>query len=406
MADDDLQDIYRADGTFVSVYLPTPSALTQAGQLLTTRWKNLRRTLAADGADDDTLAAIDRALDVDTEAVTAQAGRTPQDALASRDDSAEHGAGAGLAVIAVGGTVRLVEALASFEGEGAGRVGPLPWLAPLLSARRERVPYLVVLADRAGADIAGYGPDDEVDVTIDAVNQGPAIERVKPGGWSQRRYQQRAIEAWEENAREVAAEVADLADRVGARFIGLAGDVHATRLLEADLPARWAPLVRRLDTGTRAAGGDDQALEEELHRLVRTVVAEDQVALIRTYREELGQRDRAATGPARVVEALQTGMVEHLLLAAGPGGDRTAWFGPQPLELALDEATLRSMGVEDPRQAHFDDVAVRAALGSGASVDLVPATIVDGHVAAVLRAVLAPARPTTGSSPGGGAADA
>ena len=49
------------------------------------------------------------------------------------------------------------------------------------------------------------------------------LRRVQPGGWSQSRYQRAAMEAWHHNAGDAAAATAELAERVGADVVVVAG---------------------------------------------------------------------------------------------------------------------------------------------------------------------------------------
>jgi hypothetical protein len=235
---------------------------------------------------------------------------------------------------------------------------------------------VIVLAERAGAEIYGFdaqgrGVEEEV-----VASSHEDVELVKAGGWSQRRYENRQVNTWEDNAREVAEEVAAIAKQVGAHVVGVRGDVHAVRLLRDALPADVAPLVRDLDGPGRLG---------EPHRLVDTVVAEETVAILRELKEEKGQHDRAADGPARTIEALQQATVQTLLVHDDPTDDRMAWFGPEPGHLALDEAGLRAMGVELPLPARLLDVCIRAAYGTSADVRVVPGAVVTDGLAAILR---------------------
>ena len=125
-----LDRLSEAEGPFVSVYLATIGAIENAAQHTATRWKSLRRELAEAGVDDATLDAIEPLL---------------PDA---------HQRGDGLAVIAAGGRVLLDESVPTPpRRETMYRVGPLPWLVPLLAWRQASLPHAVVLADRTGAEI-------------------------------------------------------------------------------------------------------------------------------------------------------------------------------------------------------------------------------------------------------------
>jgi peptide subunit release factor 1 (eRF1) len=385
----EISTLLDVDGPVVSAYLSTPSAEPNAAFRLTTHWKTLRGELAAEGADEPTLEAMDAALGVDTAAVMPQAAPAEDNrATQSVDAAADHTGGDVLALVAAGGQVLLRRSLPGPAVAGSARVAQVPWLTPVLEAGQRQVPYVVVLVDRTGADLHGYGMDNEVDATV--AGSHDQVERNHPGGWSARRYQQRAIDSWERNAGEVAAEVDSVANRLGARLVLVGGDEHAVSYLTAALPKRWQDRVRVLQHGARAAGGDAEALTAEVDELLQAAVAEDQAAVLERFREGLGQGRKAADGPARVTEALQAALVDTLLVHDDPGADpdeqRMAWFGPEPTQLALDRADLEAMGVGEQRQARLVDVAVRAALATGADVRVVPASVVRDGVGAILRA--------------------
>lgn len=80
------------------------------------------------------------------------------------------------------------------------------------------------------------------------------------------------------------------------------------------------------------------------------------------------------------------GQVEVLLLHDDPEDGRMAWFGPEPVHVATSPEDLRAMGVDDPQRGRLGDVLVRAALGTGAGVRILPDAqdLTDG-VGAVLR---------------------
>jgi hypothetical protein len=69
-----------------------------------------------------------------------------------------------------------------------------------------------------------------------------------------------------------------------------------------------------------------------------------------------------------------------------PDDARTAWFGPDPTQLAMTADDLRGLGVDEPVEGRLVDVAVRAALGTGAGIRVVqPGAGVSGGLGAVLR---------------------
>jgi hypothetical protein len=77
----------------------------------------------------------------------------------------------------------------------------------------------------------------------------------------------------------------------------------------------------------------------------------------------------AVEGAAATLAALARGQVATLLLTGLFLDDRrTAWFGPAPTDVAADRDALVGLGVPDPVEGRLVDVAVRAALGTGAEV--------------------------------------
>jgi hypothetical protein len=348
----EIADLFRHDGPFTSVYLDAQSDQPQAQQALETHWKTVRAALSAEGAGDDDLAAIDAAV----------ADRT-------------HIGGDTLAVIAAGGEVLLARHLPEPPRGDGWRLGLLPWVGPLVETAQTLLPHVIVIAERNGAEIYGFdasGRAVEQEVTTTTNDN---VELINAGGWSQRRYERRQVNTWEENAREVADEVASIAKQVSAHVIGVRGDVHAVRLLRDSLPAEVAPLMRSLD---------DHGVGEPT-RLVDTVVAEETVALLEQFKAGLGQGTHAVDGPEETLDALQKANVATLLVHDDATDDRMAWFGTDPTHLALDDATVRAMGAEHVHPARLIDVCLRAAYGTSADVRVVPSAVVTDGLAALLR---------------------
>lgn len=359
---DDIARLFASDGPFVTVYLDARSDQPQAQQQLLARWKTVRSQLSAEGATDDDLAAIDEVLGERT-----------------------HVGGDTFAAVAAGGRCLLARHLPEPPSSDAGYLGLLPRAGTLLESAQTLLPHLVVLVDRTGADVYGFTADGApVEEEVQGERQGPVVSRTPPGGWSQRRFQQRAINAWEENAQEVADEVTSLAKEVGARLVVVGGDVHAVRLLRENLHDEIGQVVE-LEGASRHPGSDVDHEAEGVKRLVDTVVAADTTAILREFREEKGQHDRFADGPARVFEALQSATVETLLVHDDPADGRTAWFGPEAPHLALDRTDLESMGVEHPHEARLIDVALKAAVQTSADVRVVPSATVTDGLGAILR---------------------
>ena len=308
-----LAELLRCRGPFLTLYLVTDAAVENAAHLAEEHWKAPRRALRGQGAPDALLERVDPLV-----------GRAHLEGLC-------------LAAAAAADGELLVEHFLEPPVADLARWAPLPWLVPLLEWRQRDVPHLVVLVDRTGADVLvvdGPGPDRDVEVR----GSDDVISQTAPGGWSQRRYQQRAIDSWEHNAGEVADAVGHLADAIAARLVVMAGDVRARHLVRDRLPERLSALVRF------AAGG------------------------------------------SAVCTALTEARVDTLVVAGDPLEEPTAWFGPDPVPVAVSASALRQLGVVDVEEAPLVDVAVRAALGTDAAVRVVPgAPGLENGLGALLR---------------------
>ena len=356
----DLAEVLGAGGPYVTLYLTTEADIDNAGPRSEQRWKTVRRDLAEAGAPEDVLAAID--------------GLVPD----------AHHEGQTLAVIANRDGILHVEHGPDVPPRDRAEVGPVPPLVPLIAVRQGFPTHVTVLADRTGADITVHR-HERPDVHREAGGDDFPIRQVGAGGWSQRRYQQRAENTWERNADDVAEQITALVDRHRPRLIVLAGDVRAVEMTHKALPSQVADLVTVVE-GSRAEDGSDQQFAEAVREQVAALVNSDVMDLLAKFREELGQDDRAADGPDDTLAALSRAQVEVLLVTDSPDDGRTALFGPEPNQVGREADTLRAMGVDDPGTAPLVDVAVRAALGTGAAVEVVPAgDLPSGRLGAILR---------------------
>jgi hypothetical protein len=346
----DIAACFDGRGPFVTVYLGTEAAIEQAAQKSGLRWKSLRRRLEENGAPAEALAAIDPLV---------------PDA---------HRLGRTLAVVADDSGLRLVRHEPDPPARDAGWVAPLPRVGPFIEWAQSVVPHIVVLADRAGADIVVFTRRADSIVTVgEDSSDDPDLRKSNPGGWSQRRYQQRAENLWERNARAVADEVAARADEVGARLVVVAGDVRALALLREHLPERTVDLLQEVD-GSRAPGSGLDEIADDVVKLAATVVAEDTVEVLRKFKEERARRERhlAVEGVKNTIDALAAARVDTLLVHDDPDDDRIAWFDPNSATVAQTRKALTEIGVAEPQKGRLVDVAIRAAFATGAAVRIVP----------------------------------
>lgn len=359
----DFAKVLEADGPFLSVMLDTTSNIENASQRAQAAWKPLRSNLADEGVPDQVLDAVE-----DVVPTAHESGET-LGVIANAKDGVLY-------------TDHWFEPVALSHGE----FDTLPRLAPFIVWRQANLPYVVVLTDREGADIEAYVPGGE-DIDLEVKGSTFPIRKVSAGGWSMKRYQNRAEEVWNKNAKQVADEVARVAAEINAPLVVLAGDVRASELLREHLPQETLALLKEIDGG-RKPDGSAETMAPTVRRMVQTAAAEATVAVLQKFREERGQMDRYADGPRAVCAALQESKVETLLVHEPQDDMRRAFFGPDPTHVAVDEADVKELGVDAPREGRLVDVLIRAALGTGAGVRVVPHTSSSGptdDVGAILR---------------------
>lgn len=360
-----LRPLFDRPGPWASVYLDASRSSENAEHEVGLRWRALRERLTERGADPATVQAVEEAV---------------------RDRPHLPGR-SGLAVFARDGRVALAEPLDAPPPTDEAHWAPLPHAMPLVAQRGEDIPYVRVIADRTGADLAGLAAGGiPRQRTVTGGEQFP-LRKVAAGGWSQRRYQQSAEVSWQRNAGDVAAAAVELAESVGAEVIVVGGDVRAVQLFTTRLPARWQERVVSTEAGSRHAGADRSALDDVTVQAVAEVAERHTRDVIDRYRAQRGDHG-AAGGLAEVVGALHRGQVDTVLLADDPSSTDELWIGwDDPSLVAVDAQTLRAAGVPQPERVRADAALLRAIVGTGAQLVLVgPDEVPLEHgIGAVLR---------------------
>jgi hypothetical protein len=227
-----------------------------------------------------------------------------------------------VAAFASQGTLWSATQLPDFEDGDSAAWAAWPRLIPLLRWEQHRLPVVTAVLRHGSAELAAYDADGAL--VADEFLQGPddEIESNAPGGWSQPRYQRRAVDSWAHNAAAFADRIARLAARVGAGLVVLAGDVRETHLVADRLP----PAVAATATTCRArplGDGHSGVRPEDLHRLVADAAAARRAALLEEFEEAVGQHG-AVEGPADVRRTLDVGAVLRLVVVAGVVADELA----------------------------------------------------------------------------------
>ncbi len=361
-----LRPLFDTPGPYATVYLDATRASEDAAHEIDLRWRAAREKLTADGAPAALLDAMEKA------------------ALTPTGASGDHG----LALVGAGERLLLARSLPGRPARETASWSPVPHLFPLVRAYAWTVPHVLVLVDRSGADISVYGPHGERldDHTVEGKTW--PLRKVPVGGWAHLRYQHKVENLWESNAETVAADIDRIVADTRAPLVLVGGDMRAMEKLESALGELAKAAYVRLETGGRAAGIDEEALDAAVERAVTERAIAAVTAVTGRFAEEQGRGGAAVDGHAPVVEALRRAQVETLLLQDDPSSTTTLWTSAEdPALVATTAVELTDLGVAAPVQDRADAVLLRALAGTDAGIVLTPQggpQLTDG-VGAVLR---------------------
>jgi hypothetical protein len=338
-----LRPLYAGEGKCASIYLDASPTADDTADLLALRWRAARDKLAEQGAEAATLDAMD-------EVVIGAARQEP-----------------GLAAFARSGELRFSARLPHPPRRQISRYAPLPHLMPLLAQYPPQVTQLRVEADRAGGEIMAVRAADAImKERIEGV--GWPVHKTSVGGWSQARYQRSAEEAWEENAKQLAAAVTAEARRAGTDLIVIGGDVRARMLLLEHL---GKPLRDGAVVVDREVSVDSELMAEAAEQASRARTEQEARRRLDSFRSQL-PHGTATEGLAETMAALRDGLASDVLIVDDPTSTATAWIGPEPADLAASEAELRERGITQLAMDRTDAAIVRAIVGTGAELWFVP----------------------------------
>ena len=249
----------------------------------------------------------------------------------------------------------------------------VPHLTPLLAWRQAHPAYVVAMVDRSGADLAVHPGHGAPPVMSSVTGSDDAIERTAPDGRPQDRYQQRAEDSWQHNARLAAHAAVAALELADARILLLGGDIRTVQFFTEALPlrVRSGVTVAHISGGRHSDGFRPHHERQVAEKVARAV--EGRTGDLLAELSDLGGPDgRGLDRPSAVIKALSQGRVRTLLVAEAPDRARVAWFGDAPTDIAVHRTELPTRD-RPPRRGPLADVAVRAAVLTDADIRILPA---------------------------------
>jgi hypothetical protein len=254
--------------------------------------------------------------------------------------------------------------------------GPLPDLTRWLEHQDALTPFVLAVVDHEGGDVAAYQSDVPEPAEEQSVGSPSHREhKVPTGGWSALRYQHVTENVWARNAEAVADEIVRHV-REGYRLVLLAGDPQSLPTVRARLEGSPATVVE-LGTGTRAADGGEEAMQQAIREALMQHVAGRRLEDAHVLKDRLGMDSAVATGVDDIADAFVRGQVDTLLLDPQAAADLT---------LELDKHPGLALGGTMAPTLRADEALVAAAVSTAADVRVVPQAALGGSpVAALLR---------------------
>ncbi|POX43440.1 hypothetical protein C3486_00475 [Streptomyces sp. Ru73] len=366
-----LQPIVERPGPWASVYADVTHDTEDAAKQQELAARSAADQLSALGADEATCRAV-------------------HDCLVTPDRPGQSLAHSGRAVFATGGEVVLDTPLAGPPTDRGVTWSPVPRLAPLLDALGENPVCLVVYVDRTGADF-----ELRSDTTRDSAGQISGetypVHRTASSDWSERHFQLKVENTWEQNAGEIADAVAQAVEHSGADLILLAGDARERRSVRDRLPEQLRAVAYESEHGGRAEGADSTRLERDIAQVRAALEVEHTEDVIQRFQAGSGRSNGEAdvtSGVPNLIEAAREHRIDTLLICPD-GGDagREVWVGPEPDQLAARGSEMQYLGEVHPEPARADDALLRAAAAGGAQAVVLHHTdaMPPGGLGAVLR---------------------
>ncbi|MPY96544.1 MAG: peptide chain release factor 2 [Actinophytocola sp.] len=341
----------RTRGTpFASVYYDSSHTTEDATKVLELTWRELADDLRTQGADPETITAL-------------------EDAVWAAPYPVGPG---GRGMIASGGQVLVDRALGEPPERSVARWSTLPYLVPLVAHAPPTVPHVVATVDKIGAEVTGIDNSGEVAYRHPVLgSEHPVHEAGSNAGLPRRHDREHVQETVRQNIHLVADDITKVADAVGAELIVLSGEVQGRRWLRDALPDRLHDQIVDVGDGGRIQAEYGDALEQEVNTLVAERERQRTAARADQFRAELAQGvdGLGVQGLSSVCAALREANVAALLI--GADDDQRVYTGADPIELATDPEVLEELGLSVVDQDRADEALPLAALAVGADLVVV-----------------------------------
>ncbi len=186
-----------------------------------------------------------------------------------------------------------------------------PYIRPLAELLDEYETFAVVKADNTRAEVFVVTAERDLSEADSSV-RGDVKNRVKKGGWSQKRYARRREKELHRYATSVADALKEAADQTPFARIVLVGQQEALAEIRDALPTDLADKV----VGQEAVDVDnEEQVWDEAYALFTEEEHADERALWETIRDAYMRGGAAAVGPEDVLREAAVGRVHKLLVA-------------------------------------------------------------------------------------------
>jgi hypothetical protein len=258
----------------------------------------------------------------------------------------------------------------------------LPRLTPLLELSAQDPVCLVAYIDRTGADFELRGATGPQDAGQVEGQQWP-VHRTVSSDWSERHFQLKVENTWDQNAREIAQALTSAYAESGAELVVLVGDPRERPAVRDELPEAVREVTVDTEHGGHAVGSFSPALEEAVEQARREHTRrriEEALDRFRAGRSGTDGPGDAVEGVPALVEAVREHRIDTLLIRPD-GADlaRETWAGDDPDQVAVRRTDAQTLGEGAPFPVRADDALLRTAAVTAADVLIIPPADEEGR---------------------------